>query len=81
LLIDIDEFRKSPGLRDRLRGCNKRVRDGHHYVAGLYATSHDGEAQSVGPAAERNRKAGVTESREGLLKSLHHGTANETRCG
>src|ERR1017187_8068775 len=78
-LIDIDELRKRPCLRNRLGGCNKRVRNGYDHIARLYATRHNGEAQSIGPATDSDGKVGFTEARERLFKSLHHRATDEAR--
>src|SRR5580658_523235 len=79
LFINVYELGQRAGLRNRFRGGDEGVRHGDHYVTRLHSTGHEGEAQSVGAAADRDRIAGFAEGRKGLLKLFDHGTADETR--
>ena len=78
LLIDVHELGQCAGLRNRFRGGDEGVRHGDHNVAGLHSAGHEGEAQSVGAAADRDRIAGVAEGGECFLKFFHHRAADES---
>src|ERR1700683_1399567 len=76
-LIDVYELGQCAGLRNRFRGGDEGVRHGDHNVAGLHSAGHEGKAQGVGAAADRDRITRVAEGREDLFKLFDHRTADE----
>src|SRR5580658_4067229 len=78
IFVDVDEFGRSSGLRDRFCCRNKCMWHGQYNVAGLYAASHNCKAQSIRTTANRNRMSGAAEGCKCSLKILHHRAAYET---
>src|SRR5712664_3132557 len=76
--IDVHEPGFGTRLRYRLRGRDKRVRNGNYDIAGFHAGSHQREAQRIRSATNADTVFRTAKFREGVLKLLDHRTANET---
>src|SRR5260370_37382650 len=75
--VDNDKHRTGNGLRDRLRGRDKRVGNGDYDVTLPYSRADQSESQSVGTTANSDAVLNLAELGEILLKSLNNGTADK----
>ena len=78
VFVDVDELRQRARLRNRFGGRDEGVRHGDDHVAWLHACRHQGEAQSIGAAADGDGMFGVAELwRNAFSKFFDHGAADE----
>jgi len=83
-LVNIHEPGFGTHLRNRFRGCNKRVRYGDYDVAELHAGGRQRKPQCVSSVSCAYTVFAPAEFREGLLELLNHRAPDETgsaECG
>src|SRR5271167_1719111 len=76
--VNVHKVGERTGLRDGFGGGDERMRNGNYNIARPNAGGGQGKAKRVGAAAYASAMLGVAKLREGTLKLLDLGAADES---